>query len=109
LSHDSIYLDVNDPADQLITGADSAKLGAALRKRHPLFGKVQVFVQLAFRDAMMPALGFHGTHFPGVDPTLQRGITDAEHFRGVPKLYQFGMIAQESNSSSEKMAVSRPS
>jgi hypothetical protein len=47
--------------------------------------------------------------FPGMDPSLQRGITDAEHFRGIPKLHQFGMVAQESNSSSEKMAVSRPS
>jgi hypothetical protein len=31
-----------------------------------------------------------------VDPPLESGITDAEHFGGVAKLYQFDMVTQES-------------
>jgi hypothetical protein len=55
------------------------------------------------------ALGFHGAEFLRMHPSLQRGITDTEHFCGIPKLYRFSVVAQESNSSSEKKAASHPS
>jgi hypothetical protein len=96
LGHNAFHLDVHDAADQLIARADSSKLGATLGKRRPLFGKVEVFVQFAFRNPVMPALSFDRLDFSRVDPSLQRGITDAEYFGRVAKLHQLDMVTQES-------------
>jgi hypothetical protein len=67
-----------------------------LGKWHALFGKMQVLVQFAFRNPVMPALSLDRLDFSRVDPPLESGITDAEHFGGVAKLYQFDMVTQES-------------
>src|SRR6267154_3935189 len=96
LGHDAIDLYINDAADQRIARADSSKLGATSRKWRAPFGKVKMLVQFAFRNAMMSALSFDRLDFSCMDPPLESGITDAEHFGGVPKLHQFDMVTQES-------------
>jgi hypothetical protein len=96
LGHDAIHLDVNDAADQLITRADSSKLGAALRQGHPLFSKVEVLVQFAFRNPVMPALSLDRPDCSRVDPSLERRVTDAENLGSVAKLHQLDTVTQGS-------------
>src|SRR6476646_4141979 len=95
LCHDSVDLDIEDAPYQLVAGADLPELSATLWNRQAPFCKVKVFVQLALGNTVMSALGLDGENLTGMDPSLQRGITDAEHLGSVTRTDQLGVFTQE--------------
>jgi hypothetical protein len=95
LCHDSFDLNVEDAPDQLIPCADLPELSPTLRNRQSFFRKVKMLIQLAFGNPVMSALGLDGVQLSRMDPSLQRGIADAEHLGRVPGANQLGIIVQE--------------
>ena len=87
MCHDPFDLNVDNPTNELIARTDSPELSTTLRKRQSLFRKVKMFVQFAFRNPVVSTLCFDSPEFSRVDPPLESGITDAEHFCSVTKSY----------------------
>ena len=56
----------------------------------------------------MPTLSFDRLDFSRMDPSLQSGLTDAEHFGGVAKWHQLDVVTPESVPPPESLPVSRP-
>ena len=47
---------------------------------------IKVFVEFALRNPVVPTLGLNSLKLSGVNPALQCGIADSQHFGGVTRL-----------------------
>ena len=75
-------LDLRDAADELISSADFAEVGAPLAHVAGLGRAVEKLIDLLFRNAMVAAGGFDGANLSLVDPLFKRGIADAKDLSG---------------------------
>jgi hypothetical protein len=91
LRQQSFYLEVDDSTHELISAADMPELGTAFRRHVLAGGAIQVAIKFTFRDAMVSAPGLYRAQLFGVNPSLQRGITYAQNFRGIARPNQSGV------------------
>lgn len=85
LGQQSFYLEIDNSTHELISSADMAELGPTFCRHVFAGGTVQVAIKFAFRDAMVSAPGLYRAQLFGVNPSLQRGITYAQNFRGLAR------------------------
>ena len=82
LRHEPLCLDIGHAADELVTAADPAEIGAPLADIAGVTGTVEKSVDLLFGDAMVAAGGLDRSNFALVDPLFEGGIADAQNLGG---------------------------
>ena len=82
LSEQTVILDGDDAADELIAAADFAEIATASGECAAFEFLGDEAIDFAFRDAMVPAGSFGCFEFAMVDPLLEGGIADAEDVSG---------------------------